>query len=158
LVTGARIRPVSPAAAQQSAHAQRTSPAELKELASELGHPIFWLGQIPRTKLELSRSSAGNRIYLRYLPEGEGLGSQKPYLTVATYPLANAVAVTRATSKEQGAVTVPLPGGAVAFYTRERPTNVYVAIPGTNTQVEVFGPSAENVHDLVAGRRVQPVP
>ena len=55
-------------------------------------------------------------------------------------------------------MTIPLPGGAVAFYAKERPTNVYVAVPGTDTQVEVFGPSAENVHDLVAGRRVQQVP
>jgi hypothetical protein len=158
LVTGGRIHPVGPAAAQQDARAQRASPAELKELASELGHPIFWLGKIPRTNLELSRSSAGNRIYLRYLPEGESVGSQKPYLTVATYPLANAVGVTWETAKEQGAVLIPLPGGAVAFYARERPRNVYIAVPGTNTQVEVFGPSAENVHDLVAGRRVQQVP
>ncbi len=165
LVAAGRIRPVSPAALSDAStepnaawpRAERTSPAELKRLASELGHPIFWLGRIPQTTLELSRSANG-RVYLRYLPAGVAVGSSKPHLTVVTYPLEGAVAATRQTAQQQGAVRIALPGGAVAFYTTALPTNVYAAVPGSDTQVEVFDPSAGRAHELVAADRIQPVP
>ncbi len=49
-------------------------------------------------------------------------------------------------------------GGAVAFFNKARPTNVYVAQAGSDEQVEVFDPSAVHAHELVAGGKVQPVP
>ena len=163
LVASGRIQPVSestPGVAVQT-KAAPTTPAALSALAGKLGHPIFWLGRIPETTLELSRSPDG-RVYLRYLPAGVAAGTAKPYLTVATYPLAGAAATTASSAHEPGAVRIQLPGaaaaGAVAFFNKARPTNVYIAQAGSNEQVEVFDPSAAHAHELVAGGKVQPVP
>lgn len=48
-------------------------------------------------------------------------------------------------------------GGGVAFYARTRPTNVYVAYPGTDVQIEVYDRSAGRAHRLVAAGRIVPV-
>jgi hypothetical protein len=50
-----------------------------------------------------------------------------------------------------------MPHGAVAFFSRSRPTNVYVAFGGGGEQIEVFDPSAQRVHALIAAHRLKPV-
>jgi hypothetical protein len=153
------VRPVSGRAAAQAtvirSRPVRASASALRALASTRGKPIYWLGAEPGRTMELSRSPDG-RVYLRYLPVAVPPGAQAPYLTVATYPLANAIAVTRAAVAKPGTVLIPLAGGAVAFYAKSRPTNVYLAFPGLDEQVELFDPSATVAHALVA--KVAPVP
>jgi hypothetical protein len=158
LVAAGSIRKVSAEAnvATVETKAGVTSPAGLKKRSAKSGHPIFWVGPVSGSRLELSRSPDG-RVYVRYLPAGARVGSPKPYLTVGTYPLANGLAVTTAASKKAGAVALPLGNGAVAFYQRTRPTNVYVAFPGVADQVEVFDPSAQQARPIVAEHAVQPV-
>ena len=53
-------------------------------------------------------------------------------------------------------VRVAVPGG-VGFYATTRPTNLYVAFPGVNAQVEVYDPSARVVRRLVAAGKLAPV-
>ena len=45
----------------------------------------------------------------------------------------------------------------VAFYARARPTNVYLAYPGRNIQVEVYDPAAGAARRLVAANHIVPV-
>jgi hypothetical protein len=153
------VRPVYGRAAVQAtvlrSHPVRASASSLRALGSERGKPVFWLGRQPGRTMELSTSPDG-RVFLRYLPAGVAPGAQTPYLTVATYPLANAIAVTRAAVAKSGTVLIPLPGGAVAFYAQSRSTNVYLAFPGADEQVELFDPSATVAHALAA--KVAPVP
>ena len=159
LVAAGSISPVSASSASVSAVVTKpvlTTPAALTRLSATLGRPIFWLGPISGSRVELSRSPDG-RVYVRYLPTSVRVGSARPYLTVGTYPVANGLAVTTAASKKAGAVGIPLANGAVAFYQRTRPTNVYVAFPGMAEQVEVFDPSARQARSIVAAQRVKPV-
>jgi hypothetical protein len=159
LVVAGRIRPVSGSASNATAVATKpiaSSPAALKKLSSVLGHPIFWLGPIAGTRLELSHSPDG-RVYVRYLPAGVRPGSSNPYLTVATYPLANAFAVTKAAAQKAGAVSVDVGAGGVAFFRPTHPMNVYVAFPRADQQIEVFDPSAGRARALVAANRTTPV-
>jgi hypothetical protein len=158
LVTSGRITQVSGSTQTPTvqARAVRTTPAGLKKLAAQLGHPIYWLGPRSGTTLELTRTPDG-RVYLRYLAPGTPVGSARPYLSIATYPVAQAAAATKAEAKKAGAVKIKLPGGAIAFYTRARPTNVYVAYPGTNAQIEVYDPASRNgARQLVAAGKVEP--
>jgi hypothetical protein len=134
----------------------KTTPAGLKRLAAQLGHPIYWLGARAGTTLELTRSPDG-RVYLRYLRRGAPLGSNRAFLSIATYPVVRAAAATKAQARKDGAVRINLPGGAAAFYSRARPTNVYVAFPGTNAQVEVYDPTGRVAQRLVAAGKVTPV-
>jgi hypothetical protein len=129
--------------------------ADLRRLAASLGHPIYWAGPLRGFVYELTRTPDG-RVYVRYLPSGVAVGSTKPFLTVATYPVPNAFAATKAAGVGDGAVHIAIRNG-VAFYSRQRPTSVYLAYPGSNYQIEVFDPSPRAAHRIVASGQVQPV-
>jgi len=155
LVAAGRLGLVGGSAAGQT-HATRTSAPALRSLATKLHRPIYWLGAQPGRTLELTRAADG-RIDLRYLPGGVAPGSPRAFLAVGTYPLAHAFETTLAAARTSGAVRIPLPNGAVAFYAKTRPTNVYVAFPGVNEQVEVYDPSPQAARSLVAAGKLAPV-
>jgi hypothetical protein len=48
-------------------------------------------------------------------------------------------------------------GGGVAFYSPSAPTSVYLAYPGTDVQIEVFDPSADQARVLVESGAVRAV-
>jgi hypothetical protein len=158
LVSSGQIQALRAAAGPRTVRvrAVSTSPAKLRTLAAARGRPIYWAGTRPRTTYELT-NVPGGRVYIRYLPRGVKVGATKPYLTVATYPLARAFADTRAAANRSYAVKVPIKGG-IAFYTKARPTSVYVAFRGVDEQMEVFHPSARSARALVASGQIRPVP
>jgi hypothetical protein len=159
LVAGGRIQPVVGAAAAQpvvQTRELRTSTAALRTLSRGLSEPIYWLGELPGDTLALTHAPDG-RVYLRYLPHGVAPGSPDNYPAVGTYPVADAFEKTLAAAKAPGAVRIRLPHGAVAFYAQRRPTNVYVAFPGVNEEVEVYDPNAAAAHRLIAAGKLVPV-
>jgi hypothetical protein len=119
----------------------------LETLAS-LGRPIYWAGPLTDEAYELTQAPGG-RVVVRYLPSGVAVGSTGTYLSVATYPMGNAFAVTRHVAVQAGSVTVPVGHGGTAFYRTKLPTNVYVAYPGSGYQIEVFDPSPAEALELV---------
>jgi hypothetical protein len=137
--------------------ASAASIRRLNEFASSVGHPVYWAGSQPRFTYELSSTKDG-RVYIRYLPPGVKVGNANPnYLTVGTYPQRNAFATTRATAKSQGRESLDIPGGGVAFQYKNRPTNVYLAYPDSNFQIEVFDPSPARALRLVTSGQIKPV-
>lgn len=128
----------------------------LATLAASLGRPIYWAGAEPRTTYELTRLGDG-RVYVRYLPAGTKIGSAQPALTVASYPDATATADVERSASQPGSVRLTVPGNEVAFYNKNRPTNVYLAFPGGRYQVEVFDPDAGQAHRLVTEGKIVPV-
>ena len=64
------------------------SPRGLHTLAS-LGIRIYWIGERPGYEYELTKTP-DNRVFVRYLPDGAPVGSNKQYLTIGTYPAKNA--------------------------------------------------------------------
>jgi hypothetical protein len=60
-------------------------------------------------------------------------------------------------AKQPNEKSVPAPGGGIAVYATNAPTNVYVAFPGSDEQIEVFDPSAKRALRLVKTGRVAPV-
>lgn len=139
-----------------SAGPRAASVAAIRALAADLGQPIYWAGARPNTTYELTRSPEG-RIYVRYLPPGVEVGSRKPYRTVGTYPLRQAFQATKRASREAGSTRTAAGGGAVAVYTAKHPTNVYVAFPGVNFQVEVYSPKRGEARRLVGAQSIGPV-
>jgi hypothetical protein len=144
------------ATTQPGQGAVAVSGSGLSTLAS-LGRPIYWAGARPQDTYELTQASDG-RVYLRYLPAGTAVGSPRIFLTIGTYPVVDAYQVTRHIALQPGSVRVPAPGGAVAFYRQQLPTNVYLAYPGSAYQVEVFDPSSEETRHLVSSGEVGRVP
>ncbi len=125
---------------------QQTTPGEavsisqsgLETLAS-LGRPIYWAGPRKGDTYELTQAQGG-QVFVRYLPTGTAANSTQIVLTVATYPVGNAFALTQHVGSQPGSVAIPLAHGGTAFYRTRLPTNIYLAYPGSGYQVEVFDP------------------
>jgi hypothetical protein len=158
LAASGRIQPVLKTAQSQARGPVAVSPLELRTLAASLGHPVYWAGTRPDTTYELWQTSSGY-TFIRYLPRDVVVGSEGGrHLIVATYPMKNAFRITRTSAaKGRGTVRIKLPGGGIAAYTRQHTTNVYVAYPGVNVQVEVYHPSPNAAPKLVKSGRIVPV-
>ena len=98
----------STATTGHGAGAVAVSAGGLETLAG-LGRPIYWAGAKSGFIYELTQSPDG-RVYLRYLPTGTPVGSPKIFLTVATYPIADAFSVTKRVAGQSGSVKIPVGG------------------------------------------------
>jgi hypothetical protein len=157
LATSGTVQPVLKTAQSQAKGPVAVSPAELRSLATSLGHPIYWAGPRPNATYELWQTARGY-TYIRYLPSGVAVGDKGSYLIVGTYPMKNAFKVTRDSSaKSKSTITRRIPDGGIAAYTKKHETNVYVAYPGVNVQIEVYNPSARLTPRLVASGQIVPV-
>ena len=141
----------------QSQNAKEASPDELRSLSAELGHPIYWLGEESGHIYELTQLKNG-RIFIRYLPSGVPIGSpQATYTIVGTYPLPKAYDVLKELAKKPGELSFAAPHKGLAVFLSSKPTNVYLAYPGSNLQIEVFDPSAQRARNLIMTGQVVPV-
>jgi hypothetical protein len=138
--------------ATSTAQPKAASLADLKSLAGSLRHPLYWAGPKKGYTYELNRNPNGT-VFIRYLPPGVKVGASQQYLSVATYPFPGALAAIQRTAKEKGQTTITLAGGGLAVFNPKTPTNVHLAYPGLNYQVEVFDPAGK-ARQLVASGRV----
>jgi hypothetical protein len=133
------------------------SPGRIRDLSVEVGRPIYWLGPEKGKVYELQRTSQ-DRIYVRYLPPSASIGTTKAaYPLVGTYPVPNAYGVLKSLAKTSGETSFAAPRGAIAVYSNSRPTNIYLAYPGSDEQIEVYDPVPGNARTLVDAGRVVPV-
>jgi hypothetical protein len=116
------------------------SVAELIEQVDDLGRPVYWVGPQPDSEgYELTTAEDGS-VFLRYVLEGAS-GEDPPaeYLTVGTYPVADAAgALLSAKESNPGAKLSEHEGYQVL---EGGPKNVYVAFsaqPGV--QIELYSP------------------
>jgi hypothetical protein len=143
-----------PAGKASSNGAEIVSVESLREAAEE--RPIYWVGPPEGSELELSQPSGG-RTYVRYLTGGAEAGDSRPFLTVGSYRLANAVAAVRSQGKQADGVLATAPNGGVVYFSRTNPQSVYVAYPGGSTEIEVFAPNFQQALQLVTSGRIVPV-
>ncbi len=133
------------------------SRARLRALSAKAEHPIYWVGPRRGQTYELTET-AGDKIFIRYLPAGAAVGNLRAgYTIVGTYPTPRALTVLKNLAKQPGEKSAPVPGGGIAVYGSSKPTNVYVAYPRSDVQIEVFDPSATRALRLATSGRVVPV-
>ncbi|MGZ4200654.1 MAG: hypothetical protein ACXVRH_01195 [Thermoleophilaceae bacterium] len=133
--------------------------SDLGSVAAKLGHPLYWAGARAGFTYELTQASTGN-VWVRYLPQGVQLGDPRAnFLTVGTYPKANAFQSVTAASKRKGAVSFSVPGGAggLAVQYSDRPNSVYLAFPGKNLLIEVYNPSSSAARTAVKAGQILPL-
>jgi len=141
----------------QRQNAKQATSDELRSLSAQLGHPIYWLGEESGHIYELTHLKDG-RIFIRYLPNGVPIGSpQAIYTIVGTYPVPNAYNVLKELAKKPGELSFAAPHNGLAVFSTSRPTNVYLAYPGSNLQIEVFDPSSQHARNLIMTGQVVPV-
>jgi hypothetical protein len=133
------------------------SVTQLGTYSDSAGHPIYWAGPIPNTVYELTQTSSGS-IYVRYLPGGVPVGTKALHTLVGTYPVNNAYKVLQSLAKKDGEISFPAPGSGVAVYSTSSPTNVYLAYPNSNVQIEVYDPSPTRARSLITSGQIAPVP
>jgi len=144
----ARVTAIPPVAA---------SPDRLRELSVQAGRPVYWLGARDNRTYELTRTPQ-DRIFVRYLPKGVAAGAQEAkYTLVGTYPVDNAYGVLKELAKAGGESSFTAPKGGFAVYSTEHPTNIYLAYPGSDVQIEVYASSAEHARELITSGQVVPV-
>jgi hypothetical protein len=123
---------------------------ELIDAVKKLGVDVYWAGPVDGAKYTLSAPAEG-QVYLRYLPNGDGLDDTKPnYVVVATYTTADAFTATQAAGNQSNGVTFINNQGAAVYYNKDVPTNVYVAYPNLSYQIEVFSPIAATALDIAS--------
>lgn len=133
------------------------SGADLRDLEAELGHAVYWVGERPPARIELERDAGGN-VFLSYLPPGVGVGAEPGgYLTVGTYPVADADASTRRFARESAGRVLPGPAGSVVVPNPDSPGSVYLAYPDSDLQIEVFDPRPGRALALIRAGEVVPV-
>jgi len=130
------------------------SPAKLKALARSHGRPIYWAGKKNGYTYEVTKTPSG-QITLRYLPPGKKVGATGEYTTIGTYPYANAFAAVKALAREPKATVIKMPRGGLAVVDKNGKTNIHLAFPGSNYQIEVFSPSPATARQLVASGRLK---
>jgi hypothetical protein len=147
------VRDGGSSATPEQTGAVEVSVGRLRNVADALGHPIFWLGPKQGYTYELTQTGDG-KVYVRYLPPGVDIGTDKPYLTVATYPFPGAFAEVRKQARGSGSVSARLAQGGVAVLDAAHPQSVHAAYPGLDYQVEVFDPTPSAAMKTVAAGRL----
>jgi hypothetical protein len=131
--------------------------ADLRDLAGEVGHPIYWAGERPGTRLEFHEDPDGN-VFVRYLTGDAAAGDpNQRFLTIGTYFTGNAVSGLEVVAKRKGAITAPLPGGGIVVTNTSTPTSVYLADQGSDYQVEVYDPDPRTALRLATSGEVVPL-
>ncbi|MDO8214029.1 hypothetical protein [Conexibacter sp. CPCC 206217] len=153
LATSGQVVPVS-AARAAGAVPRAATVAQLGALPAAVGHAVYWAGAEDGATYELTRTGDG-RVYVRYLPQGVEVDTDDPdYLTIGTYPTADAVATLRKAAAAAHAQTFDAAAGGIAYADPKHPGSVYVAYPGADVQVEVYDPDGARARALVTSGRL----
>lgn len=123
---------------------------ELIAAVKQLGIDVYWAGPVKDAKYTLAVPADG-QAYVRYLPNGQGIDDTKPnYVVIATYTTTDAFTATQAAGNTSNGVTFVNTEGAAVYYNKDTPTNVYVAYPNLNYQIEVFDPIAATALEIAS--------
>jgi len=123
---------------------------ELIAAVKHLGIDVYWAGPVKDAKYTLAVPADG-QAYVRYLPNGQGIEDTKPnFVVIATYTTTDAFTATQAAGNATNGVTFVNTEGAAVYYNKDTPTNVYVAYPNLNYQIEVFHPTAATALEIAS--------
>lgn len=125
------------------------SASELRDIVVAKKITAYWAGPQDGAKYTLIATTPGV-AFVRYLPGGVGLNDTKTlFRAIGTYAQKNAFAVSTAGAAANGNVGFVNADGNAVFYSKVRPSNVYVGIKGKDIQVEVFDPVVDQAIGLV---------
>jgi len=131
--------------------------ATTRRAGQAVGHDVYGVAAPAGTRPEVTRGSGGE-VWVRYLSGDAKVGDPRAeYLTIGTYPRADALAAAKAAADGEQQRSSELPDGGVMLWSLERPESVYAASPGSDLLVEVYSPDAARARALVADGAVAPL-
>jgi len=138
------------------AASREVSAAELRDFAGSNGRTVYWAGDLPGRRLELSE--ANRNVWVRYLTGDAVVGDGRPaFTTIGTYPFNSSLREVRRRSKAKGMDSRPAPDGGLATWSIKRPNSVYLAFPDSNVLIEVYDPDAERARQFAISGDVGPI-
>jgi hypothetical protein len=124
---------------------------QLKDTVKALKLTAYWAGPVAGNMYSLDTRGVG-QVYVRYLPEGNGLTDTSAlYRVVGTYEIKDAFVTTQAAGNSvPNSIGFINGDGAAVYYTKDSPNNVYIAFDGKDIQVEIFDPKAGGAIQLAS--------
>ncbi len=151
---------ISPTLSDRTTLAAQTSggvcltESELKSIVKENNIQAYWAGPIKNATYTLNSSTAG-QVFVRYVPEGEKCDDVRPnFRVIATYEEADAFATTESAGTTADGVSLLNTDGSIVYFNKNVPTNIYVAYPGINYQIEIYDPDPKEAVSLATTQGV----
>lgn len=137
---------ISPTLSDRTTLAAQTSggvcltESELKSIVKENDIQAYWTGPLENATYSLNSSTAG-QVFIRYVPEGEKCDDVRSnFRVIATYQEANAFATTESAGTTADGVSLLNADGSIVYFNKNVPTNIYLAYPGIDYQIEIYDP------------------
>lgn len=100
----------------------------------------YWIGPRAGYKYTLN-VTVDSQVYIRYLPSGASVGSpDSDFVVIGTYPQKDAFDITAAAGSQENSVNFVNGDGAQVFYNKLLMSNVYLAFPDEDYEVEIYSP------------------
>jgi hypothetical protein len=121
---------------------------ELKEIIRENKIQAYWTGPLKDATYSINSTTAG-QVFIRYIPKGEECGSTAAsFRVIATYAETDAFSATQQAGNQAEGVSLANTDGSVVFFNKNSPSNVYVAYPGIDFQIEIYDPNPKTAVTL----------
>jgi hypothetical protein len=120
------------------------SEKELRKLVTEQKVNAYWAGPVSNATYSLNTTSVG-QVFVRYVLKGQNCDSEtKEFRVIATYAVAGAYDSTKAAGSQSNGVSLANADGSIVYFNKDVPTNVYVAYPGIDYQIEIYDPNPKD--------------
>ena len=145
---------ISPTLSDRTTLAAQTSggvcltESELKSIISENNIQAYWTGPLKDATYSLNSSTAG-QVFIRYIPKGQECDDVRPnFRVIATYEEVDAFTTTESAGTTSDGVSLLNADGSIVYFNKNIPTNIYVAYPGIDYQIEIYDPDPKEAVSL----------
>lgn len=153
---------ISPTLSDRTTLAAQTSggvcltESELKSIVKENDIQAYWTGPLKGATYTLNSSTAG-QVFIRYVPEGEKCDDVRPnFRVIATYQETDAFSTTESAGTTADGVSLLNADGSIVYFNKNVPTNIYLAYPGIDYQIEIYDPDPKEAVSIATTQgRVQ---
>lgn len=115
--------------------------SQLKKLVKDEKITAYWAGPVSQATYSINTTNAG-QVFVRYVLKGQNCDSENnDFRVIATYTLANAFESTKAAGSQSNGVSLANQDGSVVYFSKDTPTNVYIAYPALDYQIEIYDPN-----------------
>ena len=141
-------------AAQQSNVQIGLNADGLKTAVAAIGRPVYWAGAEPDYQYVLQTFGNGQTT-VRYIPkDGDPNNQEAVYRVMGTYPIKGAFDVTTKAGQAENSALLTNSDGSIVVYNKSKTTNVYVAFPGVDVQIEIYDPTPGKALEIATSGRV----
>lgn len=115
---------------------------------------VYWAGEEANFTY-VFRSEANGQASVRYIPpDGDPNAQGAVYRVLGNYPIPNAFEVTKKAADGADSVLLTNSDGSIVVYNKNKTTNVYIAFPDVDVQIEIFDPTPGKALELATSGRI----